>query len=1112
MTQATELRELASLIHVDGSNSYVGVSSTAFTPTDAFIVKDDGARITVESATQEVAMLGRRGSSGVALQSGYLRLRNQGVTANGIVLDSDNVSWINGGNLGIGTDSPVGTLDVRSTNAVGSVFRKDFNGPVADTFSKVAVTLWGQDHDDADVGTGTDQFGPMLGFGARIDDGNPNTGDVRAGISYSYNGDLTFHAKAGASVADGSYERIRIDGSTGNVGIGTDTPDYKLDIEGSGNGLIVARVKNITAGTTARADMLVESDASDIRMIAASSLYTGVAGWADTGIIATSSGTTGGMAFNVQGNYPIRFTQSVTNERLRIHTNGNVGIGTVAPTEKLEVAGTAKADQYLIDAIAESNTDTAVDVFVYDTRKDSDGGAWRKRTQHTSWYNEASGSNRSSRKEFPSVAVLAFNTNQELWIYDGDDPDLPIWAKYTNFTQDYGGYASVTAKNGSIYAAQASAVEGYSGNGYFQLNFVADYFFSNIESVFSTHRQGRANELLTSHDYKPRGDRTTPLYPLTAYQIGEIAVAVLPNAPIDSDTGLPKVTLALAGGKPGGGQTHGLSIIRDDGNVVDLTASTGAGGYGSLAVSFNSLGHLVYDQSYSGSYPNFYVRKDIPSADQQMQVGAVTYSGTTNSGGISIDGNPAAGSGTFTGSRALTFTGKDSFAVGFTANSQKLSQVYFVGDNDFDSTAAVNGTVVYTTSSYNTGHMVGDIKLATLSDTDTTNANPSELISNGDFSNGTTGWTAQLGANLSVSSGQLTVVSTGANSLAYQYFTADLTKSYTLKVTVVSGSGSLNTGGYGSGTLSAGTYTLNLSAGRANNKLDVTPPTNGTIVVDNISIKLAEQDRSVNRKGLEVFGTVAKTAVATGADLVSYGPFSTSNYLQQPYNADLNFGTGDFSFSGWFYSTSVTSQGLFSRVAEGLGGTQSGFAMNTAGSGVLGWAMYTSGLHSSGRTNCGFGLTPAVNVWNHIVAMRKSGVMYLYLNGVLDTNLVPANTDNITDTSNSPALKVGILANGGSPATATKMALWRISATAPSEEQIIKMYNDEKNLFATNAKATLYGSSDVVTALAYDDDTELLHVGTSAGRSVFQGLNRVDNTTDAVGAAISASNGFIVED
>ena len=74
------------------------------------------------------------------------------------------------------------------------------------------------------------------------------------------------------------------------------------------------------------------------------------------------------------------------------------------------------------------------------------------------------------------------------------------------------------------------------------------------------------------------------------------------------------------------------------------------------------------------------------------------------------------------------------------------------------------------------------------------------------------------------------------------------------------------------------------------------------------------------------------------------------------------------------------------------------------------------------------------------------------------------------------------------------------------------MYNDEKHLFQTNAKATLYGTSNNPLAIAYDDDTELLHAGTSAGRSVFQGLRRVDNTTDAVGTAISASNGFIVEE
>jgi hypothetical protein len=122
-------------------------------------------------------------------------------------------------------------------------------------------------------------------------------------------------------------------------------------------------------------------------------------------------------------------------------------------------------------------------------------------------------------------------------------------------------------------------------------------------------------------------------------------------------------------------------------------------------------------------------------------------------------------------------------------------------------------------------------------------------------------------------------------------------------------------------------------------------------------------------------------------------------------------------------------------------------------------------------------------------------------------------TLSISSPDSTDKLCVGYQGSGYSfPCTTESLALLRVSATAPSEEQIKKMYNDEKHLFQENAKATLYGSSDAVTALAYDDDTELLHVGTSAGRSVFQGLNRVDNTTDAVGAAISASNGFIVED
>ena len=73
------------------------------------------------------------------------------------------------------------------------------------------------------------------------------------------------------------------------------------------------------------------------------------------------------------------------------------------------------------------------------------------------------------------------------------------------------------------------------------------------------------------------------------------------------------------------------------------------------------------------------------------------------------------------------------------------------------------------------------------------------------------------------------------------------------------------------------------------------------------------------------------------------------------------------------------------------------------------------------------------------------------------------------------------------------------------------MYYDEKCLFQKNAKATLYGTSNNITGLAYDDSNNILHVGTSSGRSEFQGLNRINNTTTAVTTAISASNDLVAE-
>ena len=148
-----------------------------------------------------------------------------------------------------------------------------------------------------------------------------------------------------------------------------------------------------------------------------------------------------------------------------------------------------------------------------------------------------------------------------------------------------------------------------------------------------------------------------------------------------------------------------------------------------------------------------------------------------------------------------------------------------------------------------------------------------------------------------------------------------------------------------------------------------------------------------------------------------------------------------------------------------------------------------------------------LNTWNHFVAMRSGEVMYLYINGKLANQAT--NTGSLSNTS--AKMRIGIRAYDITAPFYGKIALVRMGASAPSPEQIKKMYEDEKVLFQENAKATLYGSSDAVTALAFDDDTDLLHVGTSSGRSDFQGLRRINNTTTAVTTAITAQNEFIIE-
>ena len=780
----------------------------------------------------------------------------------------------------------------------------------------------------------------------------------------------------------------------------------------------------------------------------------------------------------------------------------NADLGTAAFMDKKDFLLSKGSSLSAIDAVIPN---TAVDVFIYDTSKDSDGGAWRKRTQHTSWYNERlNTTTRGSRKEFPSVAVIVAESTQ-VTIYDGDDPSMPMWMVFNRGTGSWpnvtamlmassGASATascVTMLNGTIFVG---AVDNTNSNPYStRVNFLEEKFTNSgaAKYTFSNTIAERNSTTIAPLQYSPE---------LVNKFVNDVAMTVLPNAPIDSATGLPVPTIAVA-------TNGGTSVIKDDGTIGTLTGFSPVTG-----VTINSTTLAIYSDSGSTGY--------LAVGSSTVATGSADYNSgwrTNWSYEDNISGTPTA------------LLGETATFGGFGTSNE----IHAAGDDGYNiflpSVGETQDAIAYIASDYNTGWMVGDTKLATLSDTDTTNAVGTELIANSTSFSNTTGWYLD---NANASSGTIATIAASGGNLVFTHSNTNnvwdgfgtsgtfvVGQTYTIDTTIVSATNinvlritttsNQHAADIATTINSAGTHSYTFTATATTMYFHWNGfYTTSTITLSKFSVRLAEEDRSVNGNGLQVFGTVKKTPVASGADLVAYSGFSSSspyNSLQQPYNSDFDF-TGDFSAMLWVYliDTGAGTRIFFDRVASGWPTPPARFFFGIDNSDYLYYYVQDSNGASTGNT----AKVLQSGIWNHCCFVRRGRAHEIYLNGILQTS----QDKDIRDTTQTGAtLTLGNAFGFGNPFDGS-LALARISATIPTEEQIKKIYNDEKHLFQENAKATLYGTSDAVTALAYDDDTELLHVGTSAGRSDFQGLRRINNTTRAIGTAISAVDGFIVEE
>jgi hypothetical protein len=569
----------------------------------------------------------------------------------------------------------------------------------------------------------------------------------------------------------------------------------------------------------------------------------------------------------------------------------------------------------------------------------------------------------------------------------------------------------------------------------------------------------------------------------------------------------------------------GVSVIKDNGTVVDITMSSSTYSESNdVTLSEEGTVTLAYNNANGSQYGWVYTL-NIPSSDTVITVNAqspaVSWFDTRYEMAFNQDlwiSNTGGAAGVKLSAMAAQFP---KLALG---TSSALT-------NTVDNLGTEPYLFNYTTSSYNTGWMNGDIKLATLSDADDTDITfaDKQLIDEPYF-NASTGWYfngsgasgagSTTGSGWSISGGKITQSGSGGDF--YAVIPVVNGRQYIMQLTFdTTGTSSFNNVSWGfrslanSGYLSPVQNQTSLVGNTANQTKNVfwTANTTGNIIarvycdaalsIDNFTVHIAEEDRSVNGNGLQVFGTVTKSKGGSDRDIVSYGGFDSGDYLQQPYNSSLDF-SGDFCIQTWMYIPSDTTAAAY-HYGYTLDQDQAILALYVAGQGLRTYTRESGGNWNYIQSSV------VLNSWIHVTHQRKSGIVSTSINGILTAGSY-THTANLTRSGNVITLGRRIETTQTTTYWRGSLSLFRLSNTALSQEQIKKIYNDEKFLFQENAKATLYGSSDAVTALAYDDDTELLHVGTSAGRSVFQGLRRIDNTTDAVGAAISASNGMVAED
>jgi len=346
------------------------------------------------------------------------------------------------GKVGIGTASPENLLHIKAADGVTGVLKIEGG--------KNIVTSANEINSQLDFGSNDGSVNNTGNVGGRISSITENTNGALVGMAFS-----TFQQSRAIDL----QEAMRIT-NAGNIGIGTTSPNARLDVIGVGLSSLF-RVSNTDADATTKYGTFMGRHYTNSEenitgmLLTSSSSVTG-------GAVSIGGGITSANAVNEIKFYTAANNTTLTgSERMRITSAGNVGIGTTSPQSKLQVAGGIQMAD---------DTDTASADKV---------GTMRYRTGTE--YVEVTGTELITNGDFASSSN---------WSVTGGWTISSGKANYATAVTSYLVQTGITLTSGVVYRLRFN-VSGSSGNGAF---------------IWIGNQAGNVNYLGASYKYYADGD------------------------------------------------------------------------------------------------------------------------------------------------------------------------------------------------------------------------------------------------------------------------------------------------------------------------------------------------------------------------------------------------------------------------------------------------------------------------------------------------------------------------------------------------------------------------------------------------------------------------------